>query len=144
MKSRNMDKQSSICNCLNIRRASLTMTKLYDQWLKPSGLSISQFALLRNIDQMGPVSVSDLSLELRLDRTTLVRNLKPLEQEGFIIDDSKKGTRDRQLRLSTSGRERYQSALTLWNEVQNHVEQQIGRENLQTLTDLLSKIEKIE
>ncbi len=143
MKDKNTDKQPSICNCMNIRRASLAMTKLYDQWLIPSGLSISQFALLKYINLLEPVSVSELSLELRLDRTTLVRNMKPLEQEGLIIDDSKKGARDRQLRLSDKGKERYRSAETLWIDVQNHVEQQLGKDNLNILTNLLSKIENM-
>uniref|UniRef100_UPI000471FC68 MarR family winged helix-turn-helix transcriptional regulator n=1 Tax=Paenibacillus zanthoxyli TaxID=369399 RepID=UPI000471FC68 len=76
------NKSSSVCNCINLRRASLAITELYDRYLAPSGLNNSQFSLLRHIDRMGPASVSDVALKMRLDRTTLVRNLKTLEQQG--------------------------------------------------------------
>jgi hypothetical protein len=68
-------KQPTACNCINLRRASQAITEFYDEILASSGLKISQYLLLRNIKRLGPVSVSSLALEIRLDRTTIVRNL---------------------------------------------------------------------
>ncbi|URN84259.1 MarR family winged helix-turn-helix transcriptional regulator [Acetobacterium wieringae] len=79
MKTKKQNKKSSVCSCLNMRRASLAMTEIYDHYLEPCHLSISQFSILKHIDGMEPVSVSELAAAIRLDRTTLVRNLKPLE-----------------------------------------------------------------
>ncbi len=141
MKGKITEKQPSLCNCLNLRRASLAITKIYDQWLAPSGLTINQFGLLKHIKFLGPVSVSDLSLEIRLDRTTLVRNLKPLEKEGLIMDLSKKGTRNRQLQLSRKGTERLKAAELLWMKAQNFIEEHLGEENIKKMTELLSMIE---
>jgi DNA-binding MarR family transcriptional regulator len=138
------ENQSSPCNCLNLRRASQAITDMYDNRLTLSGLTISQYSLLRYINRLGPVSVSDLAIEIRLDRTTLVRNLKPLEEKGLIHDASKKGARNRQLLLSESGKNTFEYATALWQEAQKEIEQALGKENLQTLTSLLSKIEALE
>jgi DNA-binding MarR family transcriptional regulator len=137
------DKKSSQCNCLNIRRASQAITEVYDEILAPSDLKIGQFSLLKHINELGPVSVSDLALIIRLDRTTLVRNLKPLEERGFVTDMATEGTRNRQLKLTDKGVQAYKSAEQLWEKAQGFFEEYLGRDNIDTFTALLSKIEAL-
>jgi len=137
------DKQPSECNCINLRRASLSITEVYDEMLASSGLKISQYLLLSNLKQLGPVSVSDLALEIRLDRTTIVRNLKPLEARELVIDMAAKGTRNRQLKLTDKGFEILKLASPLWVEAQNYIKEYLGEEDMKTLTILLSKIEAL-
>lgn len=137
------EKKPSACNCLNLRRASQAITQVYDGFLEPSGLKISQYSLLKHIKYMGPVSVSDLALKIRLDRTTLVRNLKPMEERGFIIDIAAKGTRNRQLKLTDAGIETFEKASQIWSEAQSFIEQYLGKDDMETLTVLLSKIEAL-
>jgi DNA-binding MarR family transcriptional regulator len=136
-------KKSSSCNCLNIRRASQAVTEVYDEFLAPSNLKIGQYSLLKHINQLGPVSVSDLALIIRLDRTTLVRNLKPLENGGFVEDISSEGTRNRQLKLTKEGIEIYKQAEELWEKAQDFLEEYLGKDNIDTFTTLLSKIEAL-
>ena len=76
---------------------SLAITVIYDHYLVPCHLSVSQLSNLKHMHAMEPVSVSELAAEIRLDRTTLVSNLKPLEQMGLIHDIAQSGTRNRQL-----------------------------------------------
>lgn len=137
------NKKPSPCNCLNIRRASQAVTEVYDEFLAPSNLKIGQFALLRHIKQLEPVSVSDLSLIIRLDRTTLVRNLKPLEKSGFVEDISAEGARNRQLKLTDKGIETYKYAEELWEKAQSFLEEYLGKDNIDIFTTLLSKIEAL-
>lgn len=137
------DKKSSTCNCLNIRRSSQAITEVYDEFLAPSNLKIGQFSLLKHIDKLGPVSVSDLALSIRLDRTTLVRNIKPLEERGFIKDIAIEGTRNRQLKLTDKGIQAYKSAEELWVKAQSFLEEYLGSDNIDTFTALLSKIEAL-
>ena len=136
-------KEPSVCNCINLRRASQAITEVYDQFLEPSGLKISQYALLKNIMQLGPVSVSDLASTIRLDRTTLVRNIRPLEMRGLIIDASAKGSRNRQLELTDLGRNTLQKANSFWLAAQDYMEQYLGKDDLSILTQLLSRIERL-
>jgi Transcriptional regulators len=137
------DKKPSPCNCLNIRRASQAVTEVYDEFLAPSNLKIGQFSLLKHINQLGPVSVSDLAVIIRLDRTTLVRNLKPLEKSGFVQDISTEGTRNRQLRLTDKGIKAYKYAEELWEKAQSFLEEYLGKDNIDTFTKMLSKIEAL-
>lgn len=137
------ERKPSTCTFQNLHRASLAATKIYDQKLSKSGLTINQFSLLKTINHISPVSVSDLALEIRLDRTTLVRNLKPLEKAGLVVDVSSKGTRNRQLQLTSDGIKRYESSELLWQEAQEHIEQQLGKDNLNTLISLLFQIETL-
>lgn len=137
------DKKPSPCNCLNIRRTSQAITEVYDEYLKPSNLKIGQFSILKHINQLEPVSVSDLAVIMRLDRTTLVRNLKPLEKDGLVEDISVEGTRNRQLKLTAKGLETYKVAEKLWEKAQNFLEEYLGKENISAFTVLLSKIEAL-
>lgn len=137
------EKRPSICNCINIRRSSQAITEVYDGFLKPSGLKISQFSLLKHIKGMQPVSVSNLALKMRLDRTTLVRNLKSLEGRGFIMDSALTGTRNRQLNLTDRGLEILEKTELLWLKAQSFFEQYMGKDEVKTLTVLLSKIEAL-
>jgi len=145
MSSKNpaIKKRPSPCTCQNLRRASLAITRIYDQKLAQSGLTVSQYSLLKHIKRLGPVSVSELASEIRLDRTTLVRNLKPLESEGLVIDTSPPGSRNRQLQLTPEGEKRCETAALHWQEAQTYVEEQLGREKLENLIAILSEVESL-
>ncbi|KAE8560943.1 MarR family winged helix-turn-helix transcriptional regulator [Paenibacillus polymyxa] len=142
-KKTSQNNSPSVCTCINLRRASMAVTGLYDQYLAPSGLHISQFSLLKHLTVLGPVSVSELASEMRLDRTTLVRNLKALEQSGYVEDTSAEGSRNRCLTLTGRGKALYNDAAELWEEAQLFLQESLGSADLQILTALLSKIEKL-
>ncbi|MDJ0305773.1 MarR family winged helix-turn-helix transcriptional regulator [Dehalobacter sp.] len=142
-KSQITERRPSTCACQNLRRASLVITKIYNQKLSPKGLTAGQFSLLQNIKLLSPVCVSDLALKVGLDRTTLVRNLEPLEREDLIIDISPRGTRNRHLQLTDEGIKRYHSTELLWQEAQAFIEQRLGKDNVKNLAALLSEIETI-
>ncbi len=142
-KPTSLTRTSSLCSCINLRRASLAVTNLYDSYLVPSGLNNSQYSLLKHIKGLGPISVSDLALEMRLDRTTIVRNLKAMEQIGYVEDTSAEGSRNRRLTLTESGRTVYIAAEQLWGEAQAFFEASLGHEDLKALTALLSKVEAL-
>jgi DNA-binding MarR family transcriptional regulator len=131
------------CHCLNIRRTGQAITNRYNQHLGPSGLSTGQFSILKFLIQLRKVSVSKLAIEMRLDRTTLVRNLKPLEEKGLVIDVANKG-KNRQLELTEAGRQVYQNALLLWQDAQNEMEQLLGKDGLEALSLITQKIANLE
>ena len=72
------------CTCFNLRKAARAVTQYYDDALRPSGLRVTQFSLLSVIKQFGTVNIGTLADEAVMDRTTLTRNLKLLEQEGLV------------------------------------------------------------
>ncbi|WP_415238396.1 MarR family winged helix-turn-helix transcriptional regulator [Seleniivibrio woodruffii] len=138
-----MKKESSVCNCVNIRRASQAVTEIYDGYLSESGLKIGQFSMLRHISYMEPVNVSRLAEKMRLDRTTLVRGLKILEKEGYVADTSDAGTRSRSLKLTVEGHNVLAEAEPMWQAAQKHLEEHMGKDTLKDLVSLLSKLESL-
>lgn len=136
-------KSAGACNCINLRRASRAITEFYDQALAPSGLKTTQFSLLRHIIRLGPLNMSELAKAIRLDRTTLARNVKVLEAQGFIAITTGKDSRTRQLNISEKGQKAVEGANQYWTEAQESLKEYLGEEQLRTLMGLLLKIEEI-
>ncbi|HEY2396179.1 MAG TPA: MarR family transcriptional regulator [Rudaea sp.] len=116
-------KRQTECVCVNLRRAARAVTALYDDALSASGIKITQFSLLRSVQRNEPVSVSALSEDLNLDRTTLARNLDPLQRDGLIALAAGSDRRVTEVRLTAKGRKAIARALPLWQQAQ----QAIGR-----------------
>ena len=74
----------SDCNCLAIRQAARYVTQLYDRHLARSGLRTSQYGILARLKRLGATTINELAAELVMDRTTLGRNIRPLERDGLI------------------------------------------------------------
>lgn len=136
-------KSPSICNCINPRRASQAITEFYDEAVASTGLKTTQLSLLRHIHRLGPLNMSELAKAVRLDRTTLARNLKVLEAQGFITTTTGKDARTRQLNISDKGVKIVEDAAPYWHEAQEKIKSYLGEEDLRTLTRLLLKIEEI-
>src|SRR6476619_450183 len=113
------------CTCKNLRKAARAVTQYYDDALRPSGIRSTQFSLLSAIREFGTVNIGRLAEESVMDRTTLTRNLKLLEEEGLIIVTP--GARDR-----LTGAHRY------WKKAQAHMAEQMGNDGVHHLLRALS------
>lgn len=133
----------SPCACVNIRRASRAITQHYDAALKPSGLKVTQFSLLRAISRAGTAKITELADQLVLDRTTLTRNFKPLQRRRFIKVLTGEDRRVREVSLTIPGREAMERALPLWEKAQEQVRQRLGSKQMRDLLAALSMIELI-
>lgn len=135
-------KNVSQCHCINIRRAANLVSGLYDRHLEPVGLTISQYSLLANLDVLSTASISKLAGQVGLDRTTLVRNLKPLMERGLIEDLSHPGQRSRILKLTQPGRALLMQGRLLWSEAQRELEEKIGSQNTQFFKTLMEQLQQ--
>jgi DNA-binding MarR family transcriptional regulator len=129
------------CNCLAIRQTARYLTQFYDQFLAPSGLRTTQFSILAKLMGFGPLSINVLAKELVMDRTTLGRNMLPLEREGLIeIVPSSSDRRTKELRLTEAGVERLHAASPGWNQAQTRFEEAFGRKRTSELRGLLHEV----
>lgn len=135
-------KPSSPCHCLNIRRASRAVTKFYEKVLEPSGLKAPQYSLLRHLEYVGPMTISELAKIIRIDRTTLNRNLKPLIEADLISVDRGEVPRTKRVMLTEAGKSAFVKADALWNEAQAALGEYMGVE-LANFEKLLSKLEAL-
>jgi DNA-binding MarR family transcriptional regulator len=111
------------CYCTQLRRASSGVTKIYDDALRPHGLRITQFSMLRGLARLGEATLTELSDELALDRTTMSRSVKPLIDAGWI--DASTGEtdgREKILKLSDRGKKKLYEATPAWSKAQAKVE----------------------
>lgn len=127
------------CYCATIKRAEQKITALYNRYLERAGITRGQYALLVNIQKHPNISVSGLSEQMDLERTTLVRNLKPLENRGLICDTAQSG-RSRSLVVTEEGKQILETAVSLWQQAQQEFERQMGKERAQLLLQLLEEI----
>lgn len=125
------------CAFFKIRKASRIITQVYDHYLKPTGLAPTQFSLLVALSIWGPVPVSRLADALVMDRTTLSRNLKPLEREGLIQGARGPDRRTRTMELTAAGRQVLELGIPLWEKAQAHMARQLGPEAWRSLTQTL-------
>jgi DNA-binding MarR family transcriptional regulator len=72
------------CNCFAVRSAARQVTQFYDQFLAPVGLRTTQFSILVRLKRVGSLTINALANEMVTDRTTLGRNILPLERDGLI------------------------------------------------------------
>ena len=74
-----------------------------------------------------------------MDRTTLTRNLKPLEKQGFIrVMPGKEDRREREITLTLGGQEILSEAFPLWKSVQQSVVESLGKNRVTRLMKDLS------
>ncbi len=130
------------CICSQLRRTARKVTSLYDQALAVTGLTVTQYALLVNIGRAGEIGRSALAAQLGMDRTTLTRNLKPLERDRLITTAESEDRRERLLCLSSEGRRKLRQSYPYWEKAQKEFASQIGSGALQALRNDLEAAEK--
>lgn len=147
MKKNNKNKvkycNNPTCYCLDMRKASQKVTNIYTKALKPIDISVTQYGLLKHIQALQPVNVTDLANDMELDRTTVVRTLKILENRDYILDISEDGKRNRKLTLTDKGKSVVEEGTILWSKVQDKFKDFLGEEDLKELLRIISKLEKI-
>ncbi len=115
------------CHCQALRQAARRASAFYDAALAPLGLRVSQFGILARLRQDGPRGIQALAAELAMDRTTLGRNIRPLERDGLLCAaaDPADG-RTRLLSITPRGVALVEAACPAWSAAQAGFEARYG------------------
>src|SRR5215475_10189148 len=98
------ESEPETCTCLAVRQAARHVTQFYDQYLAPSGLRTTQFSILAKLKRLGPLTINALAAGLVMDRTTLGRNILPLQRDGLIaVVKGSTDRRSKELRMTEAG-----------------------------------------
>ena len=116
----------SPCVCNTLRMVSRTVTQLYDDILRPSGLRVTQYTILATLARRGEANLRQLENELAIDQTTLTRSLGLLEGGGVIERVPHPDGRIKAMRLTSKGRRVLTVARPLWAQAQNKVLRELG------------------
>ena len=128
----------SSCSALRFRKAARRVTQIYDHELEPYGLTITQYGLLGHLYHFGGINVGALAEKLVMDPTTLTRNLRPLERQGYVVlTADEKDRRSRKLDLTEVGTARYKAARPGWQAAQDRIAATLGPERSAFLADTI-------
>jgi len=128
------------CACYHLRRTARAITRLYDSFLRPCGLRVTQYSVLIVTGLRGPVGITKLAEMTLTERTTLTRNLRLLEKKELIRITPGKDRRDRLVSITEKGRQLLLEATELWKTAQAHIESGLGEDRMNRLYADLSEI----
>jgi len=127
------------CTCFRVRRLARRVTRIYEESLASTGLSVTQYTILSMLRYVGPMSMSELAHRLGTDRTTLTRTLRPLEASGYISNTPEADRRQRRVGLMEAGKAALRTASPSWKRAQAAVTQILGDGPTVTLNDTLDQ-----
>ncbi len=128
----------AMCTCANLRKAARSVTKSFDDALRPFGLRATQFTLLATLSNSKKRPLTQLADALGMDRTTLTRNLQPLERRELIQIDSEKDLRVKNVSITKEGVQLFEDVLPEWEKVQLMISGKLGQERWSGFIDDLA------
>ena len=126
------------CTCAVLRRTARRVTQAYDRALRPAGIKLTQYSVLANVLHDGGLSITELAERLAMDRTTLTRNLRPMERAGWIEIGAGPDRRRRAVRITAAGRGIFKTAFPLWQAAERGFRRGLGRDTAAQLRHLLN------
>lgn len=130
------------CTCTRLRRLTRRITSIYDRYLLPDELTISQYSLLSRVGRHGLIANLRLAAEMGMDRSTLSRNIKPLMTAGWIVTagmppDEQLDKRSFGLTLSPEGKAKLDAARPNWLKAQQEINGLLGEDAHAALSDMI-------
>jgi DNA-binding MarR family transcriptional regulator len=129
------------CVCLGLRRAARSVSRRYDEALRPLDLNNGQFSMLNVVAGLQPASMQALADHLAMDRTTVTAALKPLQRRGLVdVSVAVSDLRGREVVLTRQGSALLGKAVPLWQRAQAQLASDLGDADLGVLRQQLSVI----
>ncbi|MFM0326948.1 MarR family winged helix-turn-helix transcriptional regulator [Caballeronia glebae] len=127
-------------DCFALRQAARHISKLYERYLSEAGITPTQFSILRTLHGGAGLTMNGLPTAMLMDRTTLVRALKPLLHGGLVaahVDG--KGNRLRVV-LTERGSKKHDDAAAHWADAQADFERAFGQREAERLREELFRM----
>lgn len=118
------------CLCASMRQSSRNISQIYNKYLKASGENINanQVSILVTISQVDDGSINKISSLLKMERTTLTRNLNVLKQSGWVKSNNGLDGRFTYINLTPEGNKILSKVFPHWSKAQGQVKKILGKE----------------
>ena len=127
------------CLAVRVRALNRAVTALYDDALRPHGLRVGQLNLLVAVARMGTTRPGDLCRALRMDKSTLSRDVEVMRRNGWLeVEDS--GGRSRPLRLSPGGQALLERVAPAWRQAQAQARTLIGDDGAEAVLQIARRL----
>jgi DNA-binding MarR family transcriptional regulator len=127
------------CTNLKLKQASRLVARHYEAFVAPTGLRNTQYSLLSHVVKLGPCRAGELAAAMRLDASTLSRNLQPLIERGLVEVSHGEDQRSRVVQASAAGIALRAEAQKAWKRAQLALNQQLGPARVAALHALLDE-----
>ena len=134
---------ASACLATRVRQLSRIVTRVYDDAMRPLGITASQYTLLAQLASRDGITAVEIGHELDIEKSTLSRNLKRLLALGHLTMDPPAGRRGRGLHLTPKGQAVLKEAYPIWQDAQRRATAVMGPESRTVLDGLLDQAEKL-
>jgi DNA-binding MarR family transcriptional regulator len=129
-----IDFSSSDCNCFALRQAARSVTQIYERHLSPLGITSAQFIILVRLARESGCTIASLGETMVMERTSLVRALKPLQRDGLVLAETiAEGSRALTFVLTRRGETVLKRAVTAWAAAQKEFEANFGKDRAKAL-----------
>jgi DNA-binding MarR family transcriptional regulator len=127
------------CACTSLRKATRTLDRLYDARLAPHGITTTQFALMRNIERAGQIVLNQLAGQLVMDRTSLYRTIRAIEDAGWVRITDGPG-KSRLAQITPEGQAILRGAEPDWEDLQTDIQGRLGDDGWARLMEMSGAI----
>ena len=127
------------CTNIKLRQLMRRVAQHYDAEVGKTGLKGTQYSLLSYVVKLGPIRPGDLAREMRIDPSTLTRNLRPLVDAGWLALGAGADGRSRLVTVTDEGREKRQEAQRRWRVAQEGINQALGARRVVQLHALIDE-----
>jgi len=131
------------CTNLKVRQLMRRVAQLYDAEVGKTGLRGTQYSLLSYAVKLGPIRPVDLAREMKVDASTLTRNLRPLVDGGLLALEPGPDARSRLVSATPAGREKRQEAQRRWRVAQESLNGRLGTGRVLALHALLDECQDL-
>lgn len=114
------------CVCFNLRWVTRAVTQFYDAEMRRHGIRPTQGSILAALQAKDSWNMAELSDWLGMERTTLVRNLRPLQRDGFVVATGGGRGNRVALTITTKGRKQVEALVPAWKSAQSAVVKTLG------------------
>jgi DNA-binding MarR family transcriptional regulator len=125
------------CSNAKLRQLTRRVSQHYDHKMGEIGLKATQYSLLSNVVQRGPIRPGNLARAMALDASTLTRNLKPLVAAGWLTIGAGTDDRSHLVAVTKTGREKLTEAQRRWKVAQESLNDLLGVERVLALHELI-------
>ncbi|MEJ8836700.1 MarR family winged helix-turn-helix transcriptional regulator [Ramlibacter sp. AN1133] len=131
------------CTNLKLRQLMRRVAQLYDAEVGKTGLRGTQYSLLSYVVRLGPVRPVDLARAMKVEASTLTRNLRPLITAGLVAQGAGADARSRLVEATAAGREKRQEAQRRWRVAQESLNRRLGAARVAALHALLDECQDL-
>lgn len=122
-----VDRMGRECLAMRARLLSRTVTSVFDEALRPLGITIGQLNILAVVAQRGPIAQGEVAQFLSMEKSTMSRNVERMRQHGWLRQAPGGAGRQVLLNVSASGDRTLVRAAPRWSEAQAEVSALLGK-----------------